>query len=67
MATTCDKEAIREAYNTVREDKSEINWAVLKYEGNVITVASTGTDYQSFLDNLQGIISQINKKSYKNL
>ncbi len=63
MATTCDKEAIREAYNTVREDKSEINWAVLKYEGNVITVASTGTDYQSFLDNLQGKISQINKKS----
>ena len=62
MATTCDKEAIREAYNTVREDKSEINWAVLKYEGNVITVASTGTDYQSFLDNLQGKISQINKK-----
>ena len=60
MATTCDKEAIREAYNTVREDKSEINWAVLKYEGNVITVASTGTDYQSFLDNLQGNISQIN-------
>lgn len=56
MSTTCDKEAIREAYNTVRDDKSEINWAVFKYEGNLITVASTGVDYNDFLNSFDGII-----------
>jgi hypothetical protein len=55
MSTTCDKEAIREAYNTVRDDKSEINWAVFKYEGNLITVASTGVDYNDFLNSFDGI------------
>ena len=55
MSTTCDKEAIREAYNTVRDDKSDINWAVFKYEGNLITVDKTGVDYDEFLDSFDGI------------
>lgn len=63
MATTCDKDAVREAYNTVRDDKNETNWAVFKYEGNMITLGSTGTDYEGFLANLDCNISQI-KPSY---
>lgn len=51
MATTCDKESVRQAYESVRDDKTEVNWAVLKYEGNRIEVASTGSDYQEFLSN----------------
>jgi len=55
MATSCDKEAIREAYNSVRDDKTETNWAIFKYEGNLITVSSTGTDYEEFLSVFDGI------------
>ncbi|RNA17318.1 coactosin [Brachionus plicatilis] len=51
MATTCDKDSVRQAYELVRDDKSEVNWAVLKYDGNKIMVASTGSDYQEFLSN----------------
>ncbi|CAF0775232.1 unnamed protein product [Brachionus calyciflorus] len=49
MATTCDKEGIRQAYESVRDDKTEVNWAVFKYDGNKIEVANTGVDYQEFL------------------
>ena len=55
MATSCDKEAIREAYNSVRDDKTETNWAIFKYEGNLITVSSTGADYEEFLSSFDGI------------
>ena len=30
MATSIDKESVREAYNKIRDDSSEDNWAVFK-------------------------------------
>lgn len=26
MATTCDKESVRQAYESVRDDKTDVNW-----------------------------------------
>ncbi|XP_063053749.1 coactosin-like protein [Engraulis encrasicolus] len=48
MATKIDKEACREAYNLVRDDNTEINWAAFKYEGSTIVPAGHGTDYEEF-------------------
>ncbi|KAJ7997757.1 hypothetical protein DPEC_G00215440 [Dallia pectoralis] len=48
MATRIDKEACRDAYNLVRDDNTETNWAAFKYEGNVIVPAGHGTDYEEF-------------------
>ncbi|XP_029909831.1 coactosin-like protein [Myripristis murdjan] len=48
MATQIDKEACREAYNQVRDDNTEINWAAFKYEGSMIVPAGQGTDYEEF-------------------
>lgn len=56
MATSCDKESIRQAYESVRDDKTEVNWTVLKYDGNKIVVANTGSDYQDFLSNFSSTI-----------
>ena len=47
---TCNKEAIRQAYDEVRDDKNNTNWAVFKYEGNEITFCSSGEDYSEFVD-----------------
>lgn len=30
MSTSCDKEALRQAYESVRDDKSDVNWYKLK-------------------------------------
>ncbi|XP_022068283.1 coactosin-like protein [Acanthochromis polyacanthus] len=48
MATQIDKEACREAYNQVRDDNTETNWAAFKYEGSMIVPAGQGTDYEDF-------------------
>ncbi|XP_029489980.1 coactosin-like protein [Oncorhynchus nerka] len=48
MATRIDKEACRDAYNLVRDDNTEINWAAFKYEGHMIVPAGQGTDYEEF-------------------
>ncbi|XP_004069874.1 coactosin-like protein [Oryzias latipes] len=48
MATQIDKEACREAYNDVRDDSTETNWAAFKYEGSTIVPAGQGTDYEDF-------------------
>ncbi|XP_072551702.1 coactosin-like protein [Salminus brasiliensis] len=48
MATRIDKEACREAYNLVRDDNSDINWAAFKYEGSMIVPSGHGTDYADF-------------------
>ncbi|XP_033755652.1 coactosin-like protein [Pecten maximus] len=45
-----DKSAAYDVYNDVRNDKSETNWTVLKYEGNQIVVDSSGEDYGEFLN-----------------
>lgn len=49
MTTSIDKEAIRQAYDLVREDKSDTNWAVFKYEGNKIVVQGTGVEFVEFV------------------
>ncbi|XP_041794931.1 coactosin-like protein [Chelmon rostratus] len=48
MATRIDKEACREAYNQVRDDNSDTNWAAFKYEGSMIIPAGQGSDYEDF-------------------
>ncbi|XP_060779634.1 coactosin-like protein [Neoarius graeffei] len=48
MATRIDKEACRDAYNLVRDDNSDINWAAFKYDGSTIVPAGHGTDYEEF-------------------
>ncbi|KAL5276402.1 COTL1 family protein [Megaselia abdita] len=48
MATSLDKEAIRDAYEDVRSDLSETEWAVFKFDGPRIIVASTGTCFETF-------------------
>ncbi|KAI4903305.1 hypothetical protein NFI96_031857 [Prochilodus magdalenae] len=48
MATRIDKEACREAYNLVRDDTTDINWAAFKYDGPTIVPAGHGTDYGDF-------------------
>ena len=55
MATTLDKESVREAYNTIRDDSSEANWAVFKYEGNRIVMSAIGVDYAEFLSLFRGM------------
>ncbi len=54
MATSIDKESVRQAYDLVRDDKSETNWAIFKYEGNRIVVSGTGVDYNEFLTGFNG-------------
>ncbi|XP_077452623.1 coactosin-like protein [Stigmatopora argus] len=48
MATQIDKEGCREAYNQVRDDNTDTNWAVFKYQGSTIVPADQGTDYEEF-------------------
>jgi len=49
MATTVNKEGIRDAYNQVMDDHTEINWAVFKFdESNCLNVAGTGEDVTEF-------------------
>ncbi|XP_012683558.1 coactosin-like protein [Clupea harengus] len=49
MATRIDKEACRDAYNLVRDDNTDINWAGFKYEGSTIVPAGHGADYEEFM------------------
>ncbi|XP_029951954.1 coactosin-like protein [Salarias fasciatus] len=46
--TEIDKEACREAYNQVRDDSTDTNWAVFRYEGSKIVPAEQGIDYEDF-------------------
>ncbi|KAK3586525.1 hypothetical protein CHS0354_035061 [Potamilus streckersoni] len=46
--TLTDKNSIREAYDDVRDDKTETNWCILKYEGDKISLESRGVDMDEF-------------------
>nr|XP_022342007.1 coactosin-like protein [Crassostrea virginica] len=46
-----DKQAIRDAYEEVRNDSSDTNWAVLKYDGSEIVLGSTGSSFEDFASN----------------
>ncbi|XP_075994351.1 coactosin-like protein [Genypterus blacodes] len=48
MDTQIDKDACRDAYNQVRDDSTDINWAAFKYDGSTIVLAGQGTDYEEF-------------------
>jgi hypothetical protein len=50
MTTTIDKEAVRQAYDSVRDDKIETNWALFKYEGPRIVCSAQGVEYSEFLE-----------------
>lgn len=53
----CNKDAIREAYEDVRDDKTGTSWAVFRFEGNEITTGSTGEDYEAFVNEFRGKLS----------
>lgn len=46
--TQIDRDGLRDAYSEVRDDKSEINWAVFKYEGSQVMVAAKGESFDDF-------------------
>lgn len=46
--TSIDKNAIRDAYEDVRDDKTPDNWAVFKYEGNQVILAAKGQSFEDF-------------------
>jgi len=49
MATSLDKEAIRDAYNQVMGDNNGVEWAAFKFnEENSLVVSGTGTEFAEF-------------------
>ena len=46
--TSIDKEGIRNAYTEVRDDKTDCNWAVFKYDGSQVMVAAKGQTFDDF-------------------
>lgn len=46
-----DKQTIRDAYEEVRNDSNDTNWAVLKYDGSNIVLGSTGSSFEDFASN----------------
>jgi len=49
MATTVDKDAIKEAYNEVMADKNNVEWAAFTFDtSNTLGVTATGDDFATF-------------------
>jgi hypothetical protein len=48
MSTVMDKEAIKEAYNSVLGDNNGIDWAAFKFDGQNLGVTATGQDFDTF-------------------
>jgi hypothetical protein len=46
--TTIDKDAVRTAYEDVRNDGSPTKWALFSYDDQRIVLQSTGSDYDEF-------------------
>jgi len=54
MSTAVDKDAIRQAYDDVRSDTSETEWAVFKFdEGNRLGVTATGKEFADFKNHFE--------------
>merc|ERR1712045_176472 len=52
MSTAVDKDAIRRAYDDVRSDTSDTEWAVFKFdERNHLGVKATGSEFADFKSN----------------
>ncbi|XP_067640582.1 coactosin-like protein isoform X3 [Eurosta solidaginis] len=47
-ATELDKDAIREAYEDVRSDQTDTDWAVFKFQGSTITCTARGQGFADF-------------------
>ncbi|KAF5297570.1 hypothetical protein FQR65_LT10001 [Abscondita terminalis] len=50
MATSLDADAIRDAYEDVRADGSETQWALFKFDGQRIVCSEKGDDFDKFKD-----------------
>jgi len=48
LDTHIDRQSVREAYNDVRNDLSDSNWAVFQFEGNLICSKAVGIDFADF-------------------
>lgn len=48
MATVLDKDTIREAYEDVRSDLTDTEWAVFKFDGPQIVCAAKGQCFEEF-------------------
>ncbi|XP_042221748.1 coactosin-like protein isoform X2 [Homarus americanus] len=46
--TQVDRDGMRDAYCDVRDDKSECNWAVFKYDGSQVMLAAKGETFDDF-------------------
>jgi len=54
MSTAVDKDAIRQAYDDVRSDTSETEWAVFKFDaGNRLGVTATGKEFGDFKNHFE--------------
>ncbi|PSN48820.1 Coactosin-like protein [Blattella germanica] len=48
MATSIDRDKIKAAYEDVRSDSSDTEWAVFKFDGNHIVCSAKGTQFEKF-------------------
>ncbi|KAJ8934502.1 hypothetical protein NQ314_013319 [Rhamnusium bicolor] len=48
MSTSMDTETVRAAYDDVRSDNTETQWAVFKFEGPRIVCSATGAEFEKF-------------------
>ncbi|CAH0551585.1 unnamed protein product [Brassicogethes aeneus] len=48
QSTVIDMENIRAAYDDVRSDNSETQWAVFKFDGPRVICSATGADFEKF-------------------
>ncbi|XP_066245135.1 uncharacterized protein [Euwallacea similis] len=48
LSTNLDERSVKQAYQDVRHDGSETQWAVFKFEGPTIVTSAIGTDFGEF-------------------
>ncbi|CAH2003474.1 unnamed protein product [Acanthoscelides obtectus] len=48
MSTSVDTASVRAAYEDVRSDSTDTQWAVFKFDGARITCVDTGSDFDKF-------------------
>jgi len=48
LDTSIDRQSVRDAYNDVRNDQSESNWAMFQFQGNTISCKAVGVDFSEF-------------------
>ncbi|KAJ9586399.1 hypothetical protein L9F63_019951, partial [Diploptera punctata] len=48
LPTSIDRDKIKAAYEDVRSDNSETEWAVFKFEGNHIVCSAKGKEFEKF-------------------